>query len=1711
MADNIKQVKFKLTGDNTELLVAWAKTRGAFNQLSEDLSATSKKFEELSEVEKRHFVKSQELALAEVELRRRIAIATKEIGEISERTSNLVTNGILKNKDAYKLLQDSARGYFEYVNAQATKIQQLTPSTLGATSTKEGTAPSVARPPSNPNVYFDFAKNKVVNLKEKLAEEENAIKKSNQQKLESIKAYENHVASQEKETLERRKKFLDELDFQGTANLNKQKLDYQNTWNSLLKNEEEVQKKRQAFVEEFQQRQIQRNKELLDRQKFDEEASLNSRRVAQTNLFNELLNKEEAQKKALTLAAQTKQQQELAATKIQEENIRKQVAAFQRKLSEEEAALKHSLRVQLQEHLTGIHSIEVARINSIEKIRQLEERRSRLTNINASRVQAGIITPEVGRTRQQTINNAFVPAIHAANVALAEQNRLITENAEKHKTLHLAVRNIIASYAVFVSLQNTVVAALQKFIDVGVQLESVRASLTATLGTLDNPENFAKTGNMLAALDAEAERTGIHIGTLRSTFSGLQASMSLAGESLATTNRVFGNLDTVITALHLPAEKAQGIFNALAQIFNKSKVQSEELVKQLGNLIPGAFASFAAANKTSTQQLAKDMKNGLVFAHDTVANFTDFLATRFSAAFEIANQGLNSQIGRMQTSFTHLSETIYGLSSGALVSGVKGLTSFANFLNEVVKGETLAAKNTQTLVDVIEAGLLVATFNAARGMLALKLGVEGLSIAAGAAIIKNNALKASLAFLTAPGTILTGLIAIGLQLKGFRDDADAAEEGLKKVHEKWQLLLGTGNKVTKETQFKFDIENDQGVKEQRQYLAGVIQELENLEKNSGERNFLRAKEIAEKKKLIAEGELDLAREIKRASDELKQKEQTDEHARLEAREKDLSDAKQLELSFLKDEKSAREKALSDFEESHAASISRLKAANLAIIKNSVPFVNASKVGLTEKEQEEYKQNLTALNQYQAGALSVQEQASESFRQKQLQEDDKAAQALINLEKKKFAALERQSKTFYDSELERISNLGNLLSLNQENPVTAIGESTLLNQRLQLLEEEHQLNLQKIASQQEYNLLQKESINDTAKQVKISSDQVKNIIAIINQLETGGVKGNKARAISPTAALGLQQVQPSTLASYGINVPSDILDLEKKGKSTGRLPGGRYKQVSQIFTQEEQTRLRDYAESIQSTLQEVQAQIVQSDLEYFKGNERLTIAAYNAGRGGATQAKLPPETERYLKNIPKAERSVISEGFESAADTAQNELDIQKENNSYLLKKKELSQSYILAQKEVGNEILQQLILQKQSSGELVEAAKLQDILDNGDKRILLSKEEQDSSLAEQNKRLLDLINSGAERNRQEARLNELLAAQSAEYTKIQARIDFRNSLVNQGLETPFGALVGNASDAESAAKIQEQNLPGIIEGIRKLREQGTITPAQEIEQITEQQRKLFDLQTQAQAVESYFRTNLASAFESPFKNIIEGKTNAIGALKEFGVAMLSLIEELIVKELALAAAKAAVSAASSGFSILGGLFSQGGEVGTQTSGVSYSMFSGAFAKGGQVLNFPTGGLVKGPGTETSDSIKAVVPKGSYVIKASSVPAFDKAAATLINVSKNEKILPPNVVQLFGKEKLDQINTSGKFATGGFVGTNIPASPTNSGVANTQGMSYTNHYSIQINIPEGKMSREEAKQTGNDIAVAMMQKIAKVEAAKQISIYDKTRSMSNRKG
>lgn len=341
-----------------------------------------------------------------------------------------------------------------------------------------------------------------------------------------------------------------------------------------------------------------------------------------------------------------------------------------------------------------------------------------------------------------------------AGRAVAPIPRIPEDVRSGYDSLFARIGAINIEYRLWNEAINTVTNSLRAIPKIGIELEATKSVLTAVMGSEVGMESVLK------SLTKEADRTGMSLEAIRTSFRTFSASTTLAGESLDSTWKMFTNMNTVITALHLSTDQANHVFLALSQIFNKSKVQSEELVKQLGNLLPGAFASFAKSMGISTMELANNMKKGTVFAQETVEKFTDYMANRFAGAFDTASQGLNANLNRMQSSFIELGEAIYGLAGGPLQAAVKGITDLTKYFTASVKGENDFIASTKLLADVLIGALAAgALVQVSAALDVMKVKIVELGGVAAASRVGVQALGASLLALSGPA-IVTGLVAV---------------------------------------------------------------------------------------------------------------------------------------------------------------------------------------------------------------------------------------------------------------------------------------------------------------------------------------------------------------------------------------------------------------------------------------------------------------------------------------------------------------------------------------------------------------------------------------------------------------------------------------------------------------------------------------------------------------------------------------------------------------------------------------------------------------------------------------------------------------------------------------------------------------------------------------------------------------------------------------
>ena len=395
----------------------------------------------------------------------------------------------------------------------------------------------------------------------------------------------------------------------------------------------------------------------------------------------------------------------------------------------------------------------------------------------------------------------------------------LNEPIRQHQSLFLRVAALTTAYRTLNLVTSTVTNGIKSIPKVGIELDSARASLEATTGSVAGAESSLK------ALNAEATRTGINIGTLRSNFAGFQASTSLAGASLESTWGMFTNLDTVITGLHLSADKANGVFLAMAQIFNKGRVQSEELVKQLGNLLPGAFASFAKSMGILPAELSKQMKAGLVEANAIASNgktimenFTAYMAERFAPAFAVASQGLNANLERMETSFTHLGEAMYTKMQPAYLSLVKTITSATDSFTGFING-------TNRVSDSMSVTLFAASAVAVTGLVGLVLQLGKTVTAINLATFAMGAFSPQAAIITGIGAAFAYL---ATQAYSASQNIGEAEKALKLRKEEEERIKKQGAMNSATTPLEIQLENDPAYVAIKSNLEKANKEIETL-------------------------------------------------------------------------------------------------------------------------------------------------------------------------------------------------------------------------------------------------------------------------------------------------------------------------------------------------------------------------------------------------------------------------------------------------------------------------------------------------------------------------------------------------------------------------------------------------------------------------------------------------------------------------------------------------------------------------------------------------------------------------------------------------------------------------------------------------------------------------------------------------------------------
>jgi len=1227
-------------------------------------------------------------------------------------------------------------------------------------------------------------------------------------------------------------------------------------------------------------------------------------------------------------------------TKIEESSLRVgSIKGYQQQLQNESdkklALLEAGYAREKAVRERGENSIQAQQATITEKrLKNEETYQKKLASIN-DLVAKGNITQTRAEERSKNAIKYRQDNIDVLNKEAAALEK--TQSAHMNLTSFIGTSMIIWRSYNFVLSQTT--SLLQAIPKVGMELDSTVSVLQATMG------GSAGAAAGLKALDEEAQRTGINIIALRENWRTFSASTILAGESMQTAWKMFSNVNTVVTALHYSGDKATHIFMALSQMFNKSKVQSEELVKQLGNLLPAAYGVFAKSMNLTTIQLAQQMKKGMVMAHDTLPQFLAEYEEAFKISFARASHSLNAEVGRMQNSFTLLGEAIYKSTEKDMVSAVKSLGKFADAITN----------NLDTLGKLTQ------------GAIAFGEAIIAWKIWANLGKLK---LFGELLWKLKGGLVGMATTAVGLYYLQKYEGLDSTK--LSEAIGKVQTFGEKVKDLPKEINIKIDIETDEALISLREAGKTIKDEIAKLQSTltlkdqiasvplkdiEGRINLLNearklrketglnpediislpkftetvdkatGKTILEQTGTFFGTESDRQKTIKQLEDFAKQQ---NDLAEKYIEEQTALKAKSIQQLILDD------KTLETLQKQHYGAIKdlderesvrrkdemdealKLNASKIDLAKNIIAqYEEALKTATTDKDKDFNKAQLITANETLAKFTTAKLEIEQGYqndiariKERSSKKDEELAKKQVELAKKTANDLKAIQETATKDKIREIEK--NITTLEENKSELAI--SSFYDQKIKYLEQE-------ITEKKKLLEVNKELNNQTLKTISVNQTP-KDINSLI-----AAIRGGEAR---------------SGAKSY------DLYPTGIKGK--GGKPASTAKGDMQVLDATYQEMLAKHPEVKEASLESAgKARVLAGEyllkdlLAYYKDAD-IAAAAYFSGTGMGTGTKVPVNaafskagvkigTENpaelakvvsilksdtsdrngqsiagYLKTFGKNYGNLDSSSL-SAETTAL------KDNSAILeeiaQKEDEISKTKI-AQKKEYKSVFEQIASihaeYKLFTGEVEQgieeksAVKYKDLL----KSINLELETTNKTQAERNELLKarnEIETIGAIQAKKIADA-KAISSLDKEEKSIEKQLATINQMESLNLIDPISAMMRRGDvKTDSLIPSLQKKLTTLQDSLVMKDKKGNVIekflpPEQKdaiIARIDEVKGKLLELSATANESFTFTASMVSSAFDTTFRGILDGTIKGKDAFKEFGKSILKTMQELVIK------------------------------------------------------------------------------------------------------------------------------------------------------------------------------------------------------------------------
>lgn len=288
----------------------------------------------------------------------------------------------------------------------------------------------------------------------------------------------------------------------------------------------------------------------------------------------------------------------------------------------------------------------------------------------------------------------------------------------------------------------------------------------------------------------EALRTGTRLKDTARGYRNFYASASMAGFGKGQIQGMYSDLLTSTRAIGATPQQTQGALLALEQMISKGVVSMEELRRQLGNALPGAFEIGAKAMNMTTAEFNKFVKTGTLVSTVFVPKFIKALKEEFGGGFKEATKSMDFALINLETRWRMLQRTLFkGQLGEGMTAFVRALTRFIS--NPMLVGSLKAiafilGSLLKIISGILSQATLLMTLISPLAIMGIVRGVKALAVAIGGLNFAMSPLYATILAIIAGLIIIQDLIyGLFLRNKGFKSiTGDILDEQLNKPIEK---------------------------------------------------------------------------------------------------------------------------------------------------------------------------------------------------------------------------------------------------------------------------------------------------------------------------------------------------------------------------------------------------------------------------------------------------------------------------------------------------------------------------------------------------------------------------------------------------------------------------------------------------------------------------------------------------------------------------------------------------------------------------------------------------------------------------------------------------------------------------------------------------------------------------------------------------------------